>query len=92
MFYIYLKFDKNGQLYDKRDYFNFAIINFTHLLHIFNIVTCYSEEQVISMLEFLIDNIFVSFGGTLFQQVVGIPMGTNCAPLLADLFLYSYES
>ena len=54
--------------------------------------TCYSEEQVISMLEFLIDSIFVSFGGTLFQQVVGIPMGTNCAPLLADLFLYSYES
>jgi hypothetical protein len=44
------------------------------------------------MLEFLIDSIFVSFGGTLFQQVVGIPMGTNCAPLLADLFLYSYES
>jgi hypothetical protein len=29
---------------------------------------------------------------TLFEQVVGIPMGTNCAPLLADLFLYSYES
>ena len=47
---------------------------------------------MISMLEFPIDNIFVSFGGTLFQQVVGIPMGTNCAPLLADLFLYSYES
>jgi hypothetical protein len=54
--------------------------------------TCYSEEQVISMLEFIIDKIFVSFGGTLFQQVVGIPMGTNCVPLLADLFLYSYES
>ena len=47
---------------------------------------------MISMLEFLIDNMFVSFGGTLIQQVVGIPMGTNCAPLLADLFLYSYES
>jgi hypothetical protein len=29
------------------------------------------------MLEFLIDNIFISFGGTLFQQVVGIPMGTG---------------
>ena len=53
---------------------------------------CYSEEQVMSMLEFLIDNIFVSFGGTLFQQVVGIPMGTNCALLLADSFLYSYQS
>ena len=47
---------------------------------------------MISMLEFIIDNIFVSFGKTLFQQVVGIPMGMNYAPLLADLFLYSYES
>jgi hypothetical protein len=44
------------------------------------------------MLEFLIDNICVSFEGTLFQQVVGIPMGTNCAPLLSNLFLSSYES
>ena len=44
------------------------------------------------MLEFLIDNIFVMFGGRVFQQTVGIPMGTNCAPLLADLFLYSYEA
>jgi hypothetical protein len=44
------------------------------------------------MLEFLIDTIFVSFEGVLFLQVVGIPMGTNCAPLLVDLFLYLYES
>ena len=44
------------------------------------------------MLEFLIDNIFAMFGGRVFQQTVGIPMGTNCAPLLADLFLYSYEA
>ena len=45
-----------------------------------------------SMIEFLIDNIFVQFGGRLFRQVIGIPMGTNCAPLLAGLFLYSYEN
>ena len=44
------------------------------------------------MLEFLVDNIFVVFGGKIFQQIVGIPMGTNCAPLLADIFLYSYEA
>ena len=43
------------------------------------------------MIDFLIDNIFVECGGVIFQQVIGIPMGTNCAPLLADLFLYSYE-
>jgi hypothetical protein len=32
------------------------------------------------------------FGGRVFQQTVGIHMGTNCAPLLTDLFLYSYEA
>ena len=44
------------------------------------------------MLEFLVDNIFVVFAGKVFQQIIGIPMDTNCAPLLADLFLYSYEA
>ena len=44
------------------------------------------------MIEFLIDNIFVQFGRCVFCQVIGIPMGTNYAPLLADLFLYSYEN
>ena len=44
------------------------------------------------MLDFLIDNIFVQCGGLVFQQTIGIPMGTNCAPLLADLFLHSYEA
>ena len=32
------------------------------------------------------------FGAHVFQQTVAIPMGTNCAPFLADLFLYSYEA
>ena len=49
-------------------------------------------SDIINMLEFLVDNIFVVFGGKVFQQIVGIPMGTNCAPLLADIFLYSYEA
>ena len=44
------------------------------------------------MLEFLVDNIFVVFAGKVFEQKVGIPMGTNGAPLLADTFLYSYEA
>ena len=44
------------------------------------------------MLEFLVDNIFVIFAGKVFQQTVGIPMGTNCAPHLADISLYSYEA
>ena len=44
------------------------------------------------MLEFLVVNIFVVSAGKVFQQTVGIQMGTNCAPLLADTFLYSYEA
>jgi hypothetical protein len=44
------------------------------------------------MFQFLIENSFVAFGNQIFQQTVRIPMGTNCTPLFADLFLYSYET
>ena len=52
----------------------------------------FSENDIINMLVFLIDNIFVMSGERVFQHTAGIPMGKNCAPLLADLFLYSYEA
>ena len=52
----------------------------------------YTANNICKMIEFLVDNIYVRFDGQLFRQMVGIPMGTNCAPLLADLFLYSYEN
>ena len=42
-------------------------------------------------LTFLLDNIFIRFGSKLYRLIVGIPKGTNCAPLVADLFLFSYE-
>ena len=42
-------------------------------------------------LAYLLDNIFIRFGTKLYRQVVGIPMVTNCAPLIADLFLFCYE-
>jgi hypothetical protein len=51
----------------------------------------FSEIDIINMLELLIDNICVVFVEYVFQQTICIPMGTNCAPLLADLLLYSYE-
>ena len=47
----------------------------------------YTANDICKMIEFLVDNIYVRFGGQLFRQMVGIPMGTNCAPLLADLSL-----
>ena len=51
----------------------------------------WSCPNVCDALTFLLDNIFIRFGTKLYRQVVGIPMGTNCAPLVADLFLFCYE-
>ena len=42
-------------------------------------------------LHYLLDVIYTKFGLILYRQIVGIPMGTNCAPLIADLFLFCYE-
>ena len=42
-------------------------------------------------LHYFSDNIFIRFGSKLYRQIVGIPIGTNCAPLVADLFLFCYE-
>jgi len=53
--------------------------------------SCWTKDDMIRALHFLLDNIFVRFGNTVYRQVIGIPMGTNCAPLIADLFLYCYE-
>ena len=52
----------------------------------------YTANDICKMTEFLVDNIYVRFCGQLFRQMVGIPIGTNCDPLLANLFLYSYEN
>ena len=38
-----------------------------------------------------LDNIFIRFGSKLYRQIVGIPKGTNCAPLVEDLFAFCYE-
>ena len=39
-------------------------------------------------LHYLLDNVFIRFGSTLYRHIVGISMGTNCAPLVADLFFF----
>ena len=52
----------------------------------------YTADNIYNMVEFLIDNIFVQFGGCLFRRVIEISMGTNSVRLLADLSLYSYET
>ena len=53
--------------------------------------TMWTCSEVCAALSFLLDNIYICFDNMVYRQVVGIPMGTNCAPLVADLFLFCYE-
>ena len=50
-----------------------------------------TKEQLINHISFLIDNIYIKIGNHIFRQRIGIPMGTDCAPFLANLYLYSLE-
>ena len=50
-----------------------------------------SCQNVCDSLSYLLDNIYIRFGTKLYRQIVGIPMDTNCAPPVADLFLYCHE-
>ena len=44
-----------------------------------NKISCFTKEEFITSLDFLIENSYVTFNGSLFRQVIGIPMGTNSA-------------
>ena len=51
----------------------------------------WSCQKMCDALHYLLDNIFIRFYPKLYRQIAGIPMGTNCAPLVADLFLFCNE-
>ena len=44
----------------------------------------FTKVEIVEMYSFLMDNIFVKFGGKIFKQVIGIPTGCDCAPKVAD--------
>ena len=54
----------------------------------YNLWTC---QKVTEALIYLEHNIYIRFGSKLYRQNKGISMGTNCAPFVADLFLFCYE-
>ena len=51
----------------------------------------WSCQKMCDALHYLLDNVFSRFGTKLYRQIVGISMDTNCAPVIADLFLFCYE-
>ena len=79
-------FQREGSLYiacnDRNAFFT------SDAVRSYNLWAC---QKVCEALTFLLDNIYIRFGSKLYRQIVGIPMGTNCAPLVADLFLFCYE-
>ena len=50
-----------------------------------------TKDDVMEMLQYLLDNIYVKYMDSIFRQLIGVPMGTDCAPDLANLFLFVFE-
>ena len=50
----------------------------------------WSCQNVCDDLSYLLDKIYIRFGNKLYRKIVGIPMGTNCAPLVADFFFFFF--
>ena len=79
-------FYREGSLYLARNGRNVFFTSEKHRNY-----TSWSCQKLCGALTFLLDNIYIRFGTKLFRQSVGIPMGTHCSPLVADLFLFCYE-
>jgi hypothetical protein len=66
---------------------NKAEIDLFENLHSFKVV---EASDLISWLDFLLDNLFLCFGQGFYRQSIGIPMSTNCAVYLANFYLFTY--
>ena len=79
-------FQRKGSLYiacnDRNAFFT------SEAVRNYNLWSC---QKVCEALTFLLDNIYKRVGSKLYRQIVGIHLGTNCAPLVADLVLFCYE-
>ena len=50
-----------------------------------------SSDRLKKWLSYLLDNLYVTAGGALKVQRVGMPMGTSCSPILVNLLLFMFE-
>ena len=51
----------------------------------------FDKHSLLLAISYIIDNSYIAYHGKIYRQILGIPMGTNCAPFLANLFLHVYE-
>ena len=47
----------------------------------------YTIDKLLKALEIILLNTYIQFNGTVFKQILGIPMGGNASPFIADLYL-----
>jgi len=48
-------------------------------------------DRLCLMLSKLVTSTFIELGNVVLWQKIGIPMGTNCAPFLANLYCFAHE-
>ena len=75
----------------RRSYFHISKRSYVIFIEYRHCLITVMTNRVYDALHYLLENIFIKFGSKLYRQIVCIPMGTNCAPLVADLFLLCYE-
>ena len=83
----YVKSDRGAQYisYSKKSgntYFSKTISNCN---------VSYSADDLVGIINTVIDNAFIMYHDNIYRQKIGIPMGTNVAPYLANIFLHVYE-
>ena len=79
----------NGHLTQRARFVWLVVVGVPFLLLCgLNDINCGHVGECAVLSVVLLDNMFVRFGLTLYEQFVGVPMGAGCAPLVAGLFLF----
>ncbi len=81
------RFVKNGNYFiNVYSFFNNASLSCTPTGSVY-----FDRDKLKNSIKFLLFNTYIKFGPYIFKQILGIPMGGNASPLIADLFLLALE-
>ena len=52
----------------------------------------FNEHLLIDTIDFILDNSYFSMGNLIFRQIIGVPIGVDPGPYIANLTLWYYEN
>ena len=52
----------------------------------------FDESKLIKCIEFLLDNCYFEVGNSIYKQIIGVPIGINPGPYMANLTLWYFEN